>query len=137
MTERVAGAEKASATPLYLMGAAGLAAAALVVVRDPHQGGSFGICPSLLLTGFYCPGCGSLRGTHDLLTGNLRESLGHNVLLIPGLVYIVWWWVSELAAAHGRRVPGPPRSVGVSIFVGVLFVVFAVVRNLPGSPLAP
>lgn len=133
----VVGTDKVPATPLWLMGGAGIAAAALLVVRDPHQAGSFGMCPSLALTGLYCPGCGALRGTHDLLTGNVGESLGHNVLLVPGLLYVLWWWVSELASAYGRDVPGPPRSRGLAIFVLVLFVGFAVVRNLPGNPLAP
>lgn len=136
-TERVAAGSKPAATPLWLLGGVGAAAVTALVVRDPHVGGSFGVCPSVLLTGLYCPGCGSLRGIHDLFTGNVSEAFGHNVLLIPGLAYVVWWWVSELAAAYGRRVPGPPTSSRFAIGVLVTFVVFAVLRNLPGSPLAP
>lgn len=136
-TERVAGATRSPAAPLWLMGGAGAVAAVLLVVRDPHVGGSFGLCPSLALTGLYCPGCGSLRGMHDLFTGQVAESMGHNLLLLPGLAYVVWWWVGELAAAHGRSIPGPPRSSAIAIGVLVLVVAFTVLRNLPGSPLAP
>lgn len=109
----------------------------MLVLRDPHGPGSFGTCPSLLLTGMYCPGCGSLRGTHDLLTGQFGEAVGHNLLLLPGLAFVLWWWVSELAASHGRRIPGPPSSSRFAIGLLVVLAVFTVVRNLPGSPLAP
>jgi hypothetical protein len=95
------------------------------------------MCPSLLLTGLYCPGCGSLRAIHDTLTGNVAEAFSHNVLLVPGLVFVLWWWVSQLAAAYGRRIPAPPTSSRFAVVVLAVFVVFAVLRNLPGSALAP
>ncbi|GMA37439.1 DUF2752 domain-containing protein [Demequina litorisediminis] len=42
------------------VGAGALAAVTYVGNVDPHEGGHYPTCPSLLLTGFYCPGCGSL-----------------------------------------------------------------------------
>lgn len=120
-----------------LSGAAAAVALTALWLRDPHQSGSFGICPSLLLTGLYCPGCGSLRGTRDLLEGDLLAAFGHNALLVPAAVWLLWWWVAEVARAVGR--PIPPAYSSAPFIWGILgvVVVFTVLRNLPGSPLAP
>lgn len=118
--------------------AAGATAVGVLVVRDPHGSEAWGTCPSLLLTGQWCPLCGSLRGVHDLATGQVAEAVGHNLLLLPVLVWLGWWWVAALAApAAGRTLPGPPTSAAFGWFVGALLVAFTVARNLPGSPLAP
>lgn len=118
------------------IGAAALAVGATLVLRDPHGDGSFAKCPSLLL-GFYCPGCGSLRGTHDLLTGQVGEAIGHNLLLLPALVWLAWWWVAKVGAAWQRRVPGPPENRMFIIGLIIVLPVFMIARNLPGSSLAP
>lgn len=112
-------------------GLAGVGAGLLVVVRDPHTPGSFAVCPTALL-GFACPGCGTLRATHDLLTGDLLGSISHNVLTIPALAWLVWWWLSRVAG-----LPGPPQSSRAAIVLLVVIGVFTALRNLPGSPLAP
>ncbi|PYV86056.1 MAG: hypothetical protein DMG90_22080 [Acidobacteria bacterium] len=41
----------------------------LTILRtsNPASSGIFPPCPFLWLTGFYCPGCGSLRALHQLL----------------------------------------------------------------------
>ena len=54
---------------------------------------------SLALLGVQCPGCGSLRGVHDLATGQVAEAVGHNALLVPVLAVLVWWWAAQVAAA--------------------------------------
>jgi hypothetical protein len=41
--------------------------------------------------GFYCAGCGMLRGLHHLLHGNLQAALRFNPLLIIGLPYFFYW----------------------------------------------
>ncbi|WP_121251609.1 DUF2752 domain-containing protein [Nocardioides ferulae] len=114
-----------------------LAGVGLVLLRDPHREGALGICPSLLLTGGYCPGCGSLRGVHDLATGQLGEAVGHNLLLVPALVWLVWWWVVQVGATTGRRLAGPPSSARFCWLLVAGLAVFTIARNLPGSPLAP
>ncbi|MEM7394570.1 MAG: DUF2752 domain-containing protein, partial [Verrucomicrobiota bacterium] len=37
-------------------------------------------CPWFFLSGFYCPGCGSVRATHHLLHGNLIGAFRLNPL---------------------------------------------------------
>ena len=91
--------------------AAGLAAAAGVTAYvglvDPSSGGAYPLCPSRVLLGVDCPACGGLRGTHDLLNGDVVGALDHN-LLLPALlaVYAVafglWLLPPDWAGRPGR-----------------------------------
>jgi hypothetical protein len=122
-----------------LVGAAGAGAFALLHVRDPHESGSYGFCPFLLVTGRPCPGCGGLRAMNDLSHGDLTAALSSNliaVLLVAGLA-VAWlvWMVRSLRGLDGPAIVLQTRS---QIAVLVVFVVFGIVRNTPwGSWLAP
>ena len=54
-------------------------------------------CPFFALTGYKCPGCGTLRGIHALLHLNFRDVVQHNpfmVVLIPlSSVFGVSQWI--------------------------------------------
>jgi len=101
-----------------------LAAAIAVTIRDPHASGSWGICPTYAIFGVYCPGCGSLRGLHDLAQGDWAEAVGHNALILPGILFI---------AFSAVRTPGRLSSYAWL----AAFLAFTIARNFPGSPLAP
>lgn len=116
--------------------------AAAVAVRNPHDAGSYGVCPSLLIFGVYCPGCGALRAMADIVRGDPAAAIGHNLLLLPALIGLVVWAVVQLSP----RVPHPGmfpkvfsryRWLNFPVILLVVVTVFAVLRNLPGSPLAP
>jgi len=114
---------------------AGLAAAAGVTAYvglvDPAAGGAYPLCPSRFVLGLDCPACGGLRGTHDLLHGDVAAALDHNLLLplllgFFGVAFALW-----LAPLVGRpvrplRLPRWALVVGITVAVG-----FAVLRNLP------
>lgn len=119
----------------------GLLSAATVAlhVRDPHESGSWGFCPSAAL-GFYCPGCGGLRGVNDLTNGDVGAAASSNlafVLVLPFLLVGLAVWV--VARWRGRPVEVPDRVVRTVAYGGLaLLAVFTVLRNLPfGSWLAP
>ena len=119
------------------LAAAGIVGAALVV-RDPHQQGSWLVCPVYAATGAYCPGCGSLRGLNDLLTGHVSAAVGSNALLLPALAWLAWAWLSAArVGVAGWRVGPAPSSARFSYLLLAVIAVFTVARNLPGSPLAP
>ncbi len=120
----------------YALPSAALAGLAALVVRDPHGSGSYGTCPSLLL-GVYCPGCGALRGTHDLATGHVVEAVGHNLLLLPALAWLAWWWLAQATSGTRAAVGGPWESGRFAYGLLAVLAVFTVLRNVPGSPLAP
>ena len=109
-----------------------------LVVRDPHRSGSWLTCPLHATTGLYCPGCGSLRGINDLLTGHVGAAVGSNALLLPALAWLTWWWLNlaEVRVA-GRRIPAAPSSARFCVALLAAIAAFTVARNLPGSPLAP
>ncbi|MFD7454988.1 DUF2752 domain-containing protein [Kitasatospora sp. NPDC059827] len=113
--------------------------AGYVAAVDPNAPGHYPDCPFLAATGWWCPGCGGLRCVHALAHGDLTGALHDNavaVLLfaVLALLWLRWAW----AALTG----GPPVRVSVGArrwaLIGLLVLVFAVVRNLPvGAGLAP
>jgi hypothetical protein len=120
--------------PAVVAAAAGGAAGLLVAV-DPGVPGHYPTCPFYAITGLYCPGCGTLRLVHQLLTGHPGAALGLNPLFMviaPFLLYAYLRWAAERVA--GVRLPAikaPPWAIRL---VPVLFIVFGVVRNIPIAP---
>jgi len=122
-----------------LIGAAGASAAAVVHLRDPHDAGSYGYCPFLVLTGHPCPGCGGLRAVNDLTHGDVVGAVSSNVLVVAllGVVGTLWliWTIRRLRGEDRPMIRMSERS-GVLLLAVV--VAFGVVRNTPwGSWLAP
>jgi hypothetical protein len=121
-----------------LVGGAFLALLLLLVFVDPERQAFYPRCPLLLLTGLHCPGCGSQRALHALVHGHLGAALRLNplaVLVLPFLVYSTAGWVR--AGVTGRGLPQPRiRTAWIWGFL-VVVLVFTVIRNLPGSGLAP
>ena len=114
--------------------AAAVAGACAVVAThnpDTHQ-----ITPPCVLfshLGIYCPGCGGTRAAYDLMHGDVLGALHMNafatLVLIPGAVIAIVWWL-----ALTLKVPMPKLALpgwlpwAVLIFFGA----FSVLRNLPG-----
>ena len=125
--------------PLLLAGGV-LAASVALHLRDPHDSGSWGYCPWLLLTGTPCPGCGGLRAVNDLTRGDVAAAVSSNALFVASIPVLVLLWGRGLAQRwRGVRRPLPHSFVLVASTVAVVAViVFWVLRNVPaGSWLAP
>ncbi|MER7703883.1 DUF2752 domain-containing protein [Kitasatospora sp. NPDC097605] len=113
--------------------------AGYVAAVDPNVPGHYPDCPFLAATGWWCPGCGGLRCVHALTHGDLSGALHDNavaVLLfaVLGVLWARWLWAAL------RALPGPRLALGARrwVLVGLLVLVFTVVRNLPvGAGLAP
>ncbi len=123
---------------LIAIGAMGLL---LLRIFDPATSGVFPPCPLHYLTGWYCPGCGSLRAMHALLHGDLRLAWAMNPLVVVFLPFIAYGLASEvLRAFRGHGLPQvmlPPSSIRA---LCILVVLFGVIRNLsihPFNLLAP
>jgi hypothetical protein len=108
-------------------------------VRDPHDSGSWGYCPSAAL-GVYCPGCGGLRAVNDLTHGQIGAAASSNVLfvaLLPLLVFLLGRWAYERWTGRVRQ-PNVRLVRAFLVSLGVAAVVFTVLRNLAiGAWLAP
>jgi Protein of unknown function (DUF2752) len=119
----------------YLLPAGMLLVFAAIVALDffdPATSGLFPPCPLRYLTGWYCPGCGSLRATHQLLQGNLRAAWALNpltVLLLPFLVYgMASYALFELRGQHLPRLFLPANWIRALCAVIILF---GIARNIP------
>jgi len=122
--------------PLAAAGGIGMATAALVL-RDPHQHGSWGLCPFKALTGWDCPLCGGLRAVNDLGTGQVADAAHSNLFFVASIPLITGLWALWLWRAwtgSTRRLPGGlvrPLTIGYA----VLLVAFTLYRNTPwGRP---
>jgi hypothetical protein len=102
---------------------------------DPATSGLFPPCPLRYLTGWYCPGCGSLRALHQLLHGNLGDAWALNpltVILLPFLAYgIASYAVFEIRGRHLPRFFLPAVSIRALCAVIILF---GIARNIPFHP---
>ena len=109
--------------------------------RDPHSAGSWGTCPWLALTGFYCPGCGSLRAVHDLTNGDVVAAAGSNLIFVLMVPLLILWWVSWSRRSWSGSGPSAVVSRHSGLYIALaaaVMVAFGVLRNLPaGSWLAP
>ena len=119
---------------LYLvaLALAPIACVVLYLFNPAADGDPYPNCPFLWLTGYYCPGCGSLRAYHQLLRGNVDGAIGLNpvtVLALPAMIYaLASAW---LMGFRGAGLPQPKWTAGAAWSAGAFLVVFAVVRNLP------
>lgn len=114
--------------------AVGLLGASLALhARDPHQEGSWGFCPWLVMTGTYCPGCGGLRAVNDLTHGDVLAAASSNLLFVGSLPLIGFWWLRRMSDGWRgvQRLVDERRALRLTVLVIGLAAVFWVVRNLP------
>lgn len=113
-------------------GTAFVAALGYIGLGDPHSSAfGFPACPFHQLTGWYCPACGGLRMTHDLLHGDLAAAFVDNAFVLIGLPLLLVWVLVR------RRRGNPVLTIPAYAVVISAVVAWTVVRNLPGFPLVP
>jgi hypothetical protein len=114
--------------------AAAIGAATLALhLRDPHQRGSWGLCPFKALTGWDCPACGGLRAVNDLGHGQLTEAAHSNLLFVASIPLLLGLWALWVRRSWTDGSPRVPSATIRPLVVayGVLALVFTVVRNTP------
>lgn len=120
-------------TVAYTAVAAG--AGAVLALADPAKSSLLPPCPFQTVTGLYCPGCGTLRGLHQLLTGDPMGAVGYNPLMVATLVILVGLLLASWARVLGIvKRPAPPLPVAVPWIVFAVVVTFGVLRNIPVEP---
>lgn len=109
-------------------------------LNNPNDQGNYPTCPFLQITGYYCPGCGSLRAIHALAHLDLATALKLNILtvlvMLPMAVFLYGRWAIERALGRPIR-----KNLAHPVWLWILFwgiLAFWLVRNLPfGALLAP
>ncbi|HUD67674.1 MAG TPA: DUF2752 domain-containing protein [Candidatus Sulfotelmatobacter sp.] len=110
-------------------------AAVLLRAFDPARSGIFPPCPVRYLTGWYCPGCGSLRAIHEILHGHLWVAWAMNPLTVLLLPFLAYGLASHLLfEIRGRGLPQPYLPAVWIRALGAAIVLFGIVRNLPFHP---
>lgn len=111
-----------------------VAAVATIVLFlfDPTRSAFYPVCHFHKLTGWHCPGCGSLRALHHLTHGELAAAFGCNPLLMVSLPVLAW--LAGRRLIRGRSSPSPfpscVKMVAIWVVVAVI-VLFGILRNLP------
>ena len=108
---------------------------AVLFVFDPAKHVFYPRCLFHATTGWYCPGCGGLRGLHELLHGHWLAALRMNLLAFGFAPLLLLLGLSQWL----RR--GKPRRAAmvwsrpwfVWLLAGVV-VAFGVLRNLAVPP---
>ncbi len=129
-----------AASPRFLYAGIALLAAggaAVLYLFDPRETAFYPLCPFLGLTGYHCPGCGTLRALHELLHGNPISALGYNPFTVLSLPFIAYSLFAGGMRAY--RLPAP-RAVFLhplwiwSLLAGI--IAFWALRNAPVWPLS-
>jgi len=109
--------------------------AVLLEVFDPATSGIFPPCPVRYLTGWYCPGCGSLRAIHQLLHGNLRAAWALNPLTVVLLPFLTYGLAAfALFKLREQELPQPYLRASWIRALCVVIILFGIARNLPVHP---
>jgi TM2 domain-containing membrane protein YozV len=98
--------------------------------RDPNEQGFTPPCLFLTLTGFYCPGCGTLRGLHQLLNGNILAAFWLNPLIFLSIPFIVCAFLIMGSRSYRMKLPRIASNPNVGIFLCLAIVIsYSILRN--------
>jgi Protein of unknown function (DUF2752) len=113
--------------------AAAVAAVTFITTVDPNEAGHYPTCPFLALTGWQCPGCGTLRMIHALTHGHLGTALSFNPLSFVSLPILCIGWVRWTAAlVGGRPVRRLAKPTPIWALLGIV-ILFWIGRNLTSA----
>lgn len=120
---------------LYIIGWVLIALLAVIVLAfrlRPELFEHLPPCIFLLLTGFYCPGCGGTRAMARLLSGRLLSSLILHPLVLYTAAVGGWFMISQTIQRLSRRriaIGMRYRDVYLWIALGIVIVNF-LVKNI-------
>jgi hypothetical protein len=124
--------DRLTASAVVALGAGGLS---IIYLLDPSSSDLYPPCPFLALTGFYCPGCGTIRALHQLTLGHPVAALDLNPLMVLLLPFVAYFLASHAMLA----VTGRPlrrffvRPALIWTLLGIILV-YWLLRNVPRYP---
>ena len=106
-----------------------------IFLVPPGETAPYPRCTFHMLTGGFCPGCGTLRCVHALLHGHIAQAAAYNVLTLLAIPFFAVWGANELCARAGGRPFIRRRLPAWAIWaIVVIIVAFWLLRNLPVYP---
>jgi prepilin signal peptidase PulO-like enzyme (type II secretory pathway) len=106
-----------------------IAVAVIYTIYDPTLPW-FPRCVFLQLTGLQCPGCGSQRALHALLTGSLIDAWHFNAMVIILIPIALLAAVGNLMGSRMSRLNAAFHSPRIIMAIAVAIVVWWIARNL-------
>lgn len=98
---------------------------------NPSEYTYYPTCYLYLITGKLCPGCGGMRGMHQLLHGNIYEALKFNLLLVAVVPIGTYYFLSEVSILlFNKRFPHLPHSKPIFYVVISLVTLYWILRNI-------
>jgi len=92
-------------------------------------------CPLHATTGFYCPGCGSQRATHQLLNFNIFSALQQNVLYLISLLllgyHLIITGINTIFKKQYYNYIYHPKT---PLVILIMIIIFWILRNIPYYP---
>lgn len=104
---------------------------AIYAFYDPAQN-FFPRCVFKWVTGYDCPGCGSQRAVHALLTGHLAEAWHYNAMLIVAIPFVALLIVANALKNRYPRLHNALNSERVILVCGIAITLWWVGRNIFG-----
>jgi len=115
---------------LLVAGLATLPCMVYIWARDPNEQGFAPPCLFFIFTGFYCPGCGTLRALHQLLNGNVLAAFWLNPLIFLSIPFIVCAFLIMESRSSRMKLPRIASNPNVGIFLCLAIVIsYWVLRN--------
>ena len=109
-----------------------IAAIAVYKIFDPMESSIFPRCVFYSVTGLKCPGCGTQRALHAMLTGDFAAAWHYNAFLMVMLPVIVLLLGAEWLRKRTPRLYVAVNSKWVVALVLVAVMAWWIVRNALG-----
>lgn len=107
----------------------------MLYIFNPASSKIFPPCPFHKLTGFYCPGCGSLRAINRLLHGCFLDAFWLNPLMIIALPFLVYGLVAEFCYSLFSYKLAMPFIKAVWIWwMLAIIILYWIARNIDVYP---
>lgn len=121
--------------PFVVVAGAGAACAAVWFGDPTTPGGPLPTCPTKMLLGITCPGCGTMRAVYSLLHADLGAALHYNALAVVAFLLLGWAFLAYVVRLwSGKRIPSWQSVRYMPWVVLTVVVVWFVIRNIPIEP---
>lgn len=108
---------------------------AVLYLFDPSDSGLYPLCPFRVMTGMWCPGCGTTRAMSRLLHGRVADAFALNALAVVMVPLAIYAYASSvLFVARGKALPRVTISGAWLWALGLTVIAFGVLRNVPAYP---
>lgn len=112
--------------------AAALMIGVMLYLHNPSSSRLFPPCPFHYLTGWYCPGCGSLRAAHQLLHGEIAAAFSLNPLMVLFLPFVAYGLFAGLwNSTFTKPLPVVRLPAWWIWAILIVIILYGIARNLP------